>query len=329
MKTFHDSSLDSSVGFLKIHINDEKFVLDKVGGAAPSLAGGFLMAQASLSPNQACYALIKHAADEHKWIFVNFVPDLSAVRDKMLYASSRSALKDGLGSQSFVGDYFITTAAECTLEGFEHAKKMDHGDDLLTWDEKVKKNAHSESVKSVGSVKIAAIADIPINVSEDAVSCVNQFNSGEYSAVYFDLNQETEVLQAHGEAKATPETVAKKLMPQDPRYALFRFSHDYKSETHTEHKDSNVFIYYCPDLAIPRAKLFYSAAKSMVLRVLTELKVDIAKNIEISDAKELTAKDLMDELYPKSSAKKTFSKPKRQGKGKARLHKATDAPPPS
>ena len=53
------------------------------------------------SPSYICFKL-----DTPGWLFVAYVPDFSKVRDKMLYASTRTPLKKCLGEPHFVDEIY-------------------------------------------------------------------------------------------------------------------------------------------------------------------------------------------------------------------------------
>lgn len=55
---------------------------------------------------KACYILYRAQQDE--WVIFCYVPDKSKVKDKMLYASSRSNLRQQLGSNFFKDEIFGT-----------------------------------------------------------------------------------------------------------------------------------------------------------------------------------------------------------------------------
>jgi len=63
----------------------------------------------------------------------------------------------------------------------------------------------------------------------------------------------------------------------------------------------------------------YSSCKSIAVKLAEQHGITISKQFEFSESSELTTAALMAELYPKSSEKKVFAKPKKPGKGKAKL----------
>ena len=53
------------------------------------------------TPSYICFKL-----DTTGWLFIAYVPDFAKVRDKMLYASTRAALKKNLGEPHFVDELY-------------------------------------------------------------------------------------------------------------------------------------------------------------------------------------------------------------------------------
>jgi len=251
-----------------------------------------------------------------KWLLVFYVPDNSKVRQKMLYASSSSALKQGLGAPKFLVDFALSDSKECTLENYKHSIAEVHEDSVLTWQEKEAKEAAFESHISMSEVKVSAVVGVNIPVSEEAVEAIKGLKAGKHDTVIFILNAESEILGCSPPSNLTIEEITSKHFPErEPRYVLHRFKHD--SEGSAAEKD--VFIYYCPDKAKPRLRMFYSTAKANVLKLLATLELAPPKNVECSLPAEISHDVILAELYPKVVTKQNFAKPTRPGKGKAKF----------
>lgn len=324
LKQIFDECDQGSCGYLLIQIENEDFRLVERSDDKGSLRANFEAVAAHLKPKQPIYALIKQAP--HEWVTIFYVPEDSQVKNKMLYASSRSGLKEGLGSQRFVNDFFISAKAECTLTDYERSMKQEDNNHLLTFEERMKKEAVQSSASSVDNVRLTAMGEIPIRIDESADAALKGFAQKSIGIIFFTLDSTTEVLSAaYTEAKARCEDIATKLDAQyakAPAYVLYNFGHDQDGKQ----ASANIFVYYCPDLAVPRQKMFFSSAKSMVAKVVTSMGIEINKNLEMSEHKDFTSKALLDELYPKKADSKGFAKPKRQGKGVARLTPKFQAP---
>lgn len=84
----------------------EDFILRASIDKSASLEADFAAARDTLTKNQSSYLVIN--SDANKWLLLNYVPMTAYVRDKMLYASSRTCLKEGLGKALFLEDYFFS-----------------------------------------------------------------------------------------------------------------------------------------------------------------------------------------------------------------------------
>jgi len=308
-------------GFVKIQLADERFVAAEIGAPSNSLEAALDAARGVLEDRTPCYVLAR--VDNDKWILVMYVPDTAQVKDKMLYASSRSSLKEGLGGAHFVNDFFISKKEECTLATYQGSLRSDAVLDksVLTLDEVIKREAQEDSMlaMSVGKVKVTAIADMPVGVSPSAEAAIRGFAEGKVVCASFYLDP-TETLQGKVEPSASIDHLANVLKQQgkDPLYLLFSFSHEFENKQ----SSPSVFALYCNDAAPPRNKMIYSSCKSYVLKIFAEFGVTVDKKVQVNEPAEITSEFLIEELHPKTVAKAAFSKPKTPGKGKARMFDA-------
>jgi hypothetical protein len=106
----------------------------------------------------------------------------------------------------------------------------------------------------------------------------------------------------------------------EPRYLLQNFAHEHDGQQ----TNAFVFVYYCPEDTKAKLKMVYSTCKQMVVKMCSELSITITRSIELSEVKELNTPAMLEEIYPQASAKKTFKKPARPGRGNARLITSPD-----
>jgi hypothetical protein len=69
----------------------------------------FATVQSHMEPKIPCYILFKLDAAENRWLCLSYVPDGSPVKQRMLYASTRDAMKKQLGKSYFVLDMYGST----------------------------------------------------------------------------------------------------------------------------------------------------------------------------------------------------------------------------
>jgi len=314
-KDFANAQQDPKVLYIEIGIQSESFKKRAiVNGTVDSKSWGVL---ASVLKSQTPTYLVTRvgASSANKWLLIFYVPEDSIVREKMVYASSVSALKEGLGNNLFSqSDYSISLPKECTAEGFAQAMKTFTKDEIMTSNEAAKQEAKDLSSKEASATKQQAMADIPLVVDDDANKELAKLKDGKVDLVVLAIDGKTEVLHHKGSAqKITVEEIAKSthLPAGEPRYLLYRYAHSYEDKAQT----SIVFLYYRPDASTIKSKMTYSAMKQNVSRIAEKLGLDIAKSYEFSESGDLTPGVLLGELYPKANDKKAFTKPRKPGKG--------------
>jgi len=200
----------------------------------------------------------------------------------------------------------ITNILEFSFRGIggSRSDKTDEVE-LLTDQERVAKEAHAESVQSMGGSKVSAIVGMPVKVQDGASAAIAALRDGKINTVLLLLNEETEVLETAEECDSNWEGIAAKLTRKDPRFVVHNFGH----EREGKEVQVPVFVYYCPSGAKPRQKMFYSSCKNVIAQILTQQGITLAKNLEFSEAGDITTQAILDELYPREVAKQGFAKP--------------------
>jgi len=310
-RSFMDALANDSVGFIKVVIEADTFKQVGSGTNTGTKMGNLAEIAKVLEPRKPAYAISK-TEEKDRLQMVFYIPDDSSVRDRMVYASSLAALKIGLGAAKFAGDYTIRDRKECTAAAYEESKKKGNEEDLLTMEERMGMRAETYVSMSTDTVKMSGMSDLPMKTSDEAVAAITALKDGTVSAIVLALDQATEVMGRVAQGDLDIAAIIKQLPAREPRYVAFRFSH-----THPETKEAAapiVFLYYCPDVAGPRMKMFYSSCKSMAVKTCDKFGLTIAKHVEISVPTELSADQLIDEFYPKKTVSKAFAKPAKPGR---------------
>jgi len=318
-KQFADACTNDSIGFLKITIEADTFKQTGKGAHTGTKLGNLAEIAKVLEARKPAYVATK-TEEKEKWMLVFYMPDDSPVRDRMVYASSMQSLKLGLGAAKFGTDFTIRDRKECSATAYEESKAKVNEEDLLTMEERMGMRSESHISMSTDTVKMSGMSDLPMKVSDEAKASIAALVAGSISTVVLSLDSATEVMGRVAQGNLTLADVVRNLPAREPRYAVFRFTHD-----HPETKEAAapiVFLYYCPDLAGPRLKMFYSSCKGMAVKLCEKCGLVINKQVETSVATELSATYMMDELYPKKDTKTTFAKPAKPGRGAARIHRA-------
>jgi len=311
-KEFAAVQQDSKVLYVEIGINGETFKKRSVVNGAVDSKSWDIMAKA-LKAQTPTYLVTRVGVTGNKWLLIFYVPEDSVVREKMVYASSVSALKEGLGSNLFSqSDYSITSVKECTADACAVSMKVFTKEEIMTTNESAKQDAKDQSSKEASEAKQQAMADIPLSVADDVTKELTKFKDGKIDLVVLHIDGKTEVLHIKTSAqKISLDDLGKNHLPEkEPRYLIYRYVHSYEDKAQTP----TVFLYYCPESATPRSKMTYSSMKQNVGKIAEKCGVEFTKTVEFSEVGEL-ATSIQQELYPKSSEKKGFTKPRKPGKG--------------
>lgn len=141
------SSLKSNnkVPFVQFGITKETFVINE-SGTADSTSDpqtNFAAAAASLQPKVPAYIPVR--VTDEKWALVFYMPILASVQNKLVYAASLSGLKAGLGTDCFLGDYYISEPKECSYEEYKKSQQKIDKTELMNVDEALANLAIKES----------------------------------------------------------------------------------------------------------------------------------------------------------------------------------------
>jgi len=116
--TFASAVEGVDVRIIKVSIKNESLVPDGVTKRSGSLQNDLKQLAGLVSTDVPAYYLVRLDSSAPEWLAISYVPDTAKVRDKMLYASTRSALTKALGNDRFTDTMFATNENELTAEGY-------------------------------------------------------------------------------------------------------------------------------------------------------------------------------------------------------------------
>jgi len=302
---------------VKISIENETLSHTATLPVSGSYEDDFSSIQTFLEDKMPCY--IAYRLDHktglgYDWAFMCYVPDLAKVRDKMLYASTRSTLKKSLGDNHFVDDMYGTEKKDFTWDGYEkHRTSVTASAPLTAREEEIARMRKEESGADVGvTTKKAHVHGVFFPMTEKARSVMNDFVNGSVNYVQLKIDSSGEVIDLVTGKNVNPDDIQGLTPADEPRYHFFRYRHSFEDNT----IDSIIFIYSCPMKSKVKERMLYSSCKSAVIQIGTEeLGLNIDKNSEVSDGQDLTETFIFEELHPKpADEKKAFKKPMRPGR---------------
>lgn len=313
---------DPNTRALKCEIKNEKIVPSEKLSKSSDHKADFKNLQNIVVLKQPCYIAYK-LDDDEGYIFVNFAPDNSSIKDRMLYASTRDTCKKGLGYSYFTGDFHTTEPNELTWENYEEHKQGKYVDAPLTLaEQEIRQEKFAEIAK--GTVT-EYVHSVKFPVSKDAFSKLQELSQGSaaFNSVLLTVDTDKETIELLG-AKQTDINSLPSILPVDqPCFVIFRYSHQWNSKQF----DSNVFVYSCPMKAKIKSKMLHSTVKAPAIEGVGLAGVKIEKKVEVTDSEDLDAELLNSVLHPEKREvvkKATFSRPTRPGRGPRKITRRTN-----
>jgi len=283
--------------------------------------------QQHFEKDAACYILFRldsQGPTGYHWVLMCYVPDLAKVKEKMIYASTRSNLKQQLGATYFTDEIFGTVPGDFSKKGYEHHITSKKVEAPLTEQEQIK---HQE--KTSGEIysggQSSYVHGVAFPVDEKAIQAMKDLAGGSVNYVQISIDCDKErILLDHTATIGGFGDLAEQISITEPRYHFFAYAHQYEGADTT----SFVFLYSCPDgskntkSAPVKMRMLYSSSKANVSNLLSAANAQIGAKFEINAADDVTEEQIFEALHPKKAEQtKTFAKPIRPGKGGARLTK--------
>lgn len=275
---------------------------------------------------------LPHEAAKDQWLFVSWTPESSPVREKMIYASTKSTLKQEFGGGSIFADYFVNSKDDLTVESItkwierkQHIRDghIDMNELSLSEQELQQVKAHEAALcadlaATALKDKTKSIPNIEMPIDDKAIGALYDFKQGKSSYVQLSIDPKSETILLEKNLPSSNFDLAKQsiasLTPKDhARYHLVSYNHEHNKKQ----SKATLFIYSIPSSGCPvKERMLYSSVKNSLLQVIKEeskIGIVVDKRIETDDPSEMTEKFLLEELYPPEPSPSTpqaFIKPK-------------------
>lgn len=330
LKAFLSNARDGQNRLIKICIADEKLELanrEAPKGTWEKDYDNLVLPQ--LEEKQPCYIMYRLDSKNNQgfeWIFIAWSPDFSPVREKMLYAATRSTLKTEFGTGIIKDELFGTVPEDVCLSGYKkHLVALNAKAPLTAAEEELQYIKQSETRTDVHvDTKHQTMKGLSFPISEDAAHRLVDFKQEKVSYVQLKLNISGESIELADSGNISVSQLPSKVPSEMARYHLFAFKHTHEGDS----LNSKVFIYSMPGYKCPiKERMLYSSCKGPFISQLEQtLELNIEKKLEIDDPSELTEEFLYDEIHPKKNiAAMKFEKPKGPArKGPRKLVKNVD-----
>jgi len=313
-EAFGSARESGNVRFIKVQIVNDELVQIATESVQGDWEEDFALIPSHLQVDQPCYILF-FLGDT--WAIFCYVPDKSKVKEKMLYASTRSNMKMQLGSSNFSDEVFGTVPSDFSLSGYKHHVQSKKSEAPLTESEQIKKS-ELESGPIYSGGQTTYVHGVAFPVDKQATDAISNFMNGSnnYVQIAIDCEKERVVLDHTGNVDV--DGLINEIPMDQPRFHLFAWAHEFEGNQLT----SNVYIYSSPDGSLGtksapvRMRMLYSSSKANVEEITKSVGGKIDAKLEINTKEDISEEILMSLIHPQKEEKKTaFSKPSRPGKG--------------
>ncbi|KAK0183916.1 actin depolymerizing protein [Armillaria mellea] len=318
------------IRFIKVSIDNELLVHDLSVPVQGTLAEDLAKLQDPqiISDDVPAYILVRLDEPPTQWLVIDYVPEGTKIRNKMLYASSRGSLTRSLGSSVFTDSIFATSKEDLTAEAYAaHRRHVTAPQPLSTREQEIADARAAEREAGTHSYrpKVNPIGHgAGLKWTDQVEDAIKTLGQGEDSGlVLLNIDVPTETLTLVSVTSASVEDLPSALPTSEPSYAFFAWSHSHSSSPRRD----IIFIYSCPSASPIKHRMLYSTSAYpiyMVAKTLLPPDTVAARRIETSDPKEITEDYLKIELklsfdnsVPQNALealdggeKKPFAKPK-------------------
>ncbi|KAM6985524.1 twinfilin-1b [Aplochiton taeniatus] len=262
-------------------------------------------------PSYLLYRLDSTNNQGYEWIFLAWSPDPSPVRQKMLYAATRATLKKEFGGGHIKDEIFGTSTDDVSLSGYKKFLTSQAAPQPLTAAEEELRRIKLNEVQTDICVdtKQQTLAGVAFPMQGEAIQALEQFRDKRINYVQLEIDFRNEAIKLSSTTPTELNELPKRIPKDAARYHFFLYKHNHEGD----YLESTVFIYSMPGYKCSiRERMLYSSCKNPLIDTVEKnLRIQIAKKMEIDNGDELTADYMYEEVHPKQHAhKQAFAKPK-------------------
>ncbi|KAH9934699.1 actin depolymerizing protein [Fomitopsis serialis] len=331
------SAIESqNVRFLKISIRNESLVPDESIPPSGTLEQDLDRLNSIVDDDIPAYVLVRLDDPPSEWLAIYYVPETAKVRDKMLYAATRTALTKSLGAAHFPDSIFATSKDDLSANAYAKHKQHLAAPKPMSAREKeieavkaAERQAGGYTYEGSNARRSHVASGVGFQWSHEADSAIKELASGlGISLVVLRIDASSETITLSSTKDCPVEQLGSSLPTSEPSYAFFALP-----QSLTSSQRELVFIYSCPSSSPVKNRMLYSSGfistcldAKKILELAGSVATITARKIETSDPSELDEKYLAVELGRDGVAaasaaapvvqdeKKAFARPKGPGR---------------
>ena len=298
--------VDENHSILLATIRDEKVNISDIIKGSSSLKDDFEELKSLVTDSDPKYIIVKHDYNEKLYTFISFVPDYAAVKDKMLYASSKNTLIRSLGSEFFTNLLFWNSVDEVEYDNWKHSVKDDTTSNSLSTKEKELqdiKDLEFQTIVNTSTKKQLVDHKNDFSFKFNSNTQLNPENNELYTLV-IDIPKE-EIFLSNTTKISDAKDLLTKISSESPQFSIVKLN------------NKIYFIYTCPSGSKVKERMIYASNKQGVINHFKE-SFPITKALEVGDAIELELSEFDNEetetADDSTTSKPKFNRPTRPGR---------------
>lgn len=318
LRNFFARSKEGKIRMLKVVINTtEELILDASRDVSSSKwdidYNDFVLSNIEAEkPCYIFYRLDEKTTTGYSWLFITWSPDFASVKQKMLYASTKSTLKREFGAGQIKDELFGTIRDDVTLDGyFKHMSAQLAPKPLTNREEEIEELKKSENLTKINvDTKHKTLQGVMFPVEQSGLEKLELFKQERCDYIRFaiDIKNEKILLDKFIEV-LNVDSVSSEIPTDKGSFHLYRFKHTHENESF----NSIVFLYSMPGFVCTvKERMLYSSCKTPFISFLkSQMDLNVSKTIETGEPEEITRSFIIDEIHPKKLTDNLkFSKPK-------------------
>jgi twinfilin-like protein len=319
LRNFFAKSKEGQIRLLKVSIAHEELTLDTHREVKSSdwRKDYESMVLAATEPTMPCYLFFRldeRQGRNYAWLLICWSPDHAPIKQKMLYAATKSTLKLEFGAGEIKDELFGTARDDITLDGFmRHVTSQLAPAPLTNREEELEILKQAENLTRINvDTKHKTLQGVMFPLDSKAVDGLSALRRDEIDYLKLEIDIKAErILLDKALERLTVDGLVREIPVDKARFHIFRYGHVHGGERFR----SIVFIYSMPGFSCSvKERMVYSSTKSELLDFLRSAQggaLDIGKTFEISEPGEISEAVLVEELHPKKAEDtRKFEKPK-------------------
>lgn len=234
-----------------------------------------------IEENTPCYIFFRldtKSTIGYEWLLISYTPDTAAIRQKMLYASTKATMKKEFGSQHIKEEYFAASEREANLFSYKKHKKAMSAPAPLTQREEEMLEIRRNEVQTDISTESRhnTLRGVECGLTESASAAIRDMARGSYNYLQFKIELKEEKIHLVKAINVSIEKLPKEIPDNEARYHIYLFKHTHEGD----YLESFVFIYSMPGYKCPvKERMMYSSCKALFLERIGELGLQIEKKV--------------------------------------------------